>query len=271
MPDTEDPRDFPDTDSSGRIIAHRGASRVAPENTLSAFREAARQGARWIEFDVALLGDATPVIHHDDTLDRCTNRRGALARLTAADLAGIDAGSWRGAAFAAEPLATLEDTLDLIDRLGLSANLEIKLHDADAATMARVVADALGRHPWTATRILVSSFELQPLAELRRHMPLQPLAVLYEAPPAAWPGTLRDLRARSLHIAHEFLDAGLLARATAEGFHLRVYTVNQPDRVAPFRDIGLTGVITDHPPLFLAHPAWAAWAADQAENRPTNS
>ena len=79
----------PDTSTPGRIVAHRGASRIAPENTLSAFRVAAQQGARWLEFDVSLLGDNTPVLHHDATLDRCTDSAGPLDRLTASDLAAI--------------------------------------------------------------------------------------------------------------------------------------------------------------------------------------
>ena len=254
------PVGFPDTASPGRVIAHRGASRVAPENTLSAFREAARQGAGWIEFDVSLLGDGTPVAHHDATLNRCTNGSGPLARLSAADLAGIDAGSWRGPAFAGEPLPTLDETLTLIGELGLSANLEMKQHDADAEAMARAVAAALERQPWSTGRVVVSSFDLAPLSALRELRPDQPLAVLYERPPADWPQVLRRLRARSLHVDHEHLDRAILARARAEGFRVRVYTINEPARMAPFRGAGLTGVITDHPPLFLDDPDWAAWA-----------
>ena len=120
----------PDTDTPGRIVAHRGASRAAPENTLAAIRLASRQGARWLEFDTSLLGDATPVLHHDATLDRCTGATGPLDRLAAADLAGIDAGGWFGAQFAGEPLATLAQALDLFEELGLSANLEMKPHTA---------------------------------------------------------------------------------------------------------------------------------------------
>ena len=76
----------------GRIVAHRGASRVAPENTLAAFREAAAQGARWIEFDVSLLGDGTPVIFHDPTLDRCTDATGPLGTGVATRAAGAGGG-----------------------------------------------------------------------------------------------------------------------------------------------------------------------------------
>jgi len=251
----------PDTGTPGRIVAHRGASRIAPENTLAAFRLAHAQGARWLEFDVSLLGDGTPVLHHDATLDRCTDRSGPLDRLAAADLAGTDAGSWFGPQFAGEPLPRLDTALELFDSLDLSANLEMKPLDADPEPMARAVAAALGARPWTARRILVSSFDLGALAALRRLMPEQPVAALYEDPPADWPRRLAALGASSLHIWHECLTRDILDTARAEGVHVRVYTINEPARMLPFRGHGLTGVITDHPPLFLDDPDWAAWAA----------
>ena len=68
----------PNVADPGRIMAHRGASLAKPENTLGAIRTAAAQGAWWIEFDVSLLGDGTPILHHDSTLDRCTDKSGAL-------------------------------------------------------------------------------------------------------------------------------------------------------------------------------------------------
>ncbi|MFQ5566066.1 MAG: glycerophosphodiester phosphodiesterase family protein [Paracoccaceae bacterium] len=258
----------PDTDTGGRIVAHRGASRAAPENTLAAVRLASRQGARWLEFDVSLLGDGTPVLHHDATLERCTDATGSLDRLSAGDLAGIDAGGWFGAKFAGEPLATLGQALDLIGELGLSANLEMKPHGAAPEPIAGAVAEALASRPWTRTRILVSSYRLGALEALRRPMPDQPLAVLYRNPPAGWPGVLAALGACSLHIRHEHLTRKILARAHSHGFHVRVYTINEPSRMVPFRAAGLAGVFTDHPPLFLDDPDWVAWANNQAVSPP---
>lgn len=251
----------PDTQPFPRIIAHRGASRVAPENTLSAFRIAALQGARACEFDVSLLGDGTPVMHHDATLDRCTDRTGPLAALGVGDLDGIDSGSWRGMDFAGEPLATLDQGLGLIDELRFLANLEMKPHEAPPEPIAEAVARALRARPWTRARIFVSSFDIGALAALRARMPDQPLAVLYEDPPADWPQTLAGLAASGLHIWREFVTPEVLATARKAGFHVRVYTVNDPASMAPYRD-GLAGIITDHPPLFLDDPAWAAWEAN---------
>ena len=85
---------------SPRVIAHRGMSTLAPENTLAAFRLCAEHGVRWFEFDCDLLADGTVVVIHDDTLDRTTDHTGGYHALTAADLGLIDAGSWFGAGFA---------------------------------------------------------------------------------------------------------------------------------------------------------------------------
>jgi glycerophosphoryl diester phosphodiesterase len=254
----------PDTRTLGRIVAHRGASRVAPENTLAAFREAARQGAGWVEFDVSLLGDSTPVVHHDGTLERCTDATGPLSERSAADLDGIDAGSWFGPKFAGEPLATLAQALDEIDALGLSANLEMKPHGEPRGGLDRAVATTLRDRAWTQDRILVSSFDLDALSALRDQMPDQPIAVLYDSPPKNWPRVLESMRASSLHLWHECLTPQILAEAREHGFHVRVFTINEPARMEPFREAGLTGVITDHPPLFLDDPAWAAWGSNQA-------
>ncbi|MEM1384823.1 MAG: glycerophosphodiester phosphodiesterase family protein [Pseudomonadota bacterium] len=252
--------DAPSTIGQGRIIAHRGASRAAPENTLSAFREAARQGARWVELDVSLLGDGTAVIHHDATWDRCTNGSGALADAGAGDLAALDAGSWFGMAYAGEPVPTLKQTLDLLEGLGLFANLEMKPHGAADRRLASGVAAALTARPWAAERILVSSFDHGELAALRSHLPDQPIALLSKTA-EAWVDTARTLRAAALHVHIAALNGDLLEEAALHGINLSTYTVNDPALVRPYRDRGLGGVITDDPSLFLDDPAWAAWGA----------
>lgn len=254
-------RTVPRTDSPGRVVAHRGASQIAPENTLAAFRAAAAQGADWIEFDVSLLGDGTPVVHHDASFDRCTNRRGRLGDAGIADLAGIEAGVRFGPRFAGEPLPTLEKALDVIEELGLSANLEMKVHGHEAEAVAGAVVEPLAQRRWSARRVLVSSFALPALAHLRELRPEQPVAVLWEALPADWEATVAALAAASVHLDWRRLRADRLEEARARGVEVRVYTINRPERVVALRERGLTGVITDHPPLFLDRPDWAAWAA----------
>lgn len=243
----------PNVTDPGRVVAHRGASMAKPENTLSAFRTAHIQGAFWLEFDVSLLGDGTLVLHHDKTLDRCTNASGPLSAITLEDLPNITVGE-------TEPLATLDEAMDLIQQLGFYANLEIKSHDVPPGLMAERVAETLVKHPWSRTRIITSSFQHDALRALRSLMPDAPLAVLYERPDEDWQQVMIDMQAAALHLRYTHLSESLLKSAKRSRFDVRVYTINRPALLVPFRDMGLTGVITDHPPLFLDDRDWAAWA-----------
>ena len=237
--------DRPNVSDPGRIVAHRGASQVAPENTLGAFQAAERQGAWWVEFDVSLLGDGTAVIHHDATLDRCTNRTGPLT--------GIDCGG-------GEPLPTLDQALDLIHDLGFHANLEMKPHMEPTGRMSDVVARALRARPWAHDRILVSSFSAAELEATRRELPDAPIAALFHEPPANWAEIADRVGAAAIHVQYGFLTGSLVTAALRNGIDLRTYTANDPGVIAPFRDLGLTGVITDHPPAYLDISEWQAWS-----------
>ena len=243
----------PNVVDPGRVVAHRGASHVAPENSLKALRTADRQGAWWVEFDVSLLGDGTPVIHHDATLDRCTDATGPLLDIGAADLEGIDYGG-------GEPVPTLDQALDLIEDLGLFANLEMKPHQEPLGRMAGIVADALNRRPWSRERIQVSSFSTGELDAIRALMPDLSLAALFAKAPDDWPDIADRLAAAALHVRFDHLSSELIEAARRHGVAVRTFTVNDPDAAQPFRDIGLAGVITDHPPYFFDRPDWAEWS-----------
>lgn len=252
----------PDADLLPRILAHRGASAVAPENTLAAFEAAAAMGARGVEFDVSLLGDGAPVIHHDGSFGRCTDGAGSLATATAERVATLDAGAWFDARFRGTRVPDLAGALDRLAELGLAANLEIKQHSADADEIAEVVAEALATCPRMATTTVVSSFDHATLAALRRCAPDIPRAALWEKPPADWRAALEALGAGALHMNWRHLTPAILDEAAAAGIPVRVYTCNDPAALTPFRREGLAGVITDDPRLFLQDPDWAAWAAN---------
>lgn len=251
--------DRPNCSDPGRVIAHRGASELAPENTLAAIRLAAEQGARWIEFDVSLLGDGTPVLIHDSTLERCSDWTGSIAEVGHYDLSGIDAGSWKSPEFSGEQIPTLEATLNELDALGLFANLELKPHGGETGHLAGAVADQLRERDWTADRIITSSFSVPELTAFRAQMPDAPLAVLYNHAPGDWYATMSQMNAAAMHLNWQHLSQSLLVEVTSLGFDLRIYTANEPEVIAPFRAHGLTSVITDHPPAYLNDPDWSDW------------
>ena len=108
------------------VVAHRGASGHAPENTLAAFRRAVELGARFIETDLQLSRDARFVAIHDDTLDRTTTGRGAVKDFTLPELRELDAGSWFAPKFAGERIPTLKEVLEFARKADVALFLEVK-------------------------------------------------------------------------------------------------------------------------------------------------
>ncbi len=234
------------------VQGHRGASAVAPENTLAAFRAAAEQGATWVELDVALLADGTLVVIHDDTIDRTTSGQGSLGDLTWPDLAGMDAGSWFDPRYAGERLSTLEQVIALLGELGLSANVEIKQHahhrsldqliDAVRAAIAK-------RRP--QTEIMISSFDPECLKAMARLEPELEMAMLWVEPPLDWEARLAAIPATTIHLNYKALSIGFLEQARDRNIKVRAWTSNDPAELYSFWRAGLTGVITDDPKVYL--------------------
>lgn len=237
-----------------RLIAHRGGGALAPENTLAALRKAAELGCRGVEFDVMLSGDGTPVLIHDETLERTTDGRGRVADTSDAELARLDAGSWYGAPFAGEPVPSFGDAAELCQALGLWANVEIKPASGHEAETGRRVALA-ARELWAGLPPpLLSSFSPAALAAARAAAPELPRGLLVEAPPADWLTTLRRLGCVSLHCGREHFSPGLLAEARAAAIPLLLYTVDDPDDAAELLRLGVAALFTDRPDL-LSVPA----------------
>lgn len=228
-----------------RLIAHRCGGALAPENTLAGLRVAAEQGYRAVEFDVMLSADGTPVLIHDETLERTTNGRGRVAEASDAELSRLDAGGWHSARFAGEPVPSFGEAAELCQALGLWANVEIKPSTGHEAETGRKVALA-ARALWAgASPPLLSSFSLEALAAAHAAAPELPRGLLVEAPPADW----RDLLLRhdcvSLHCSGHHVDPQLIAQTHAAGVPLLVYTVNDPEDAALLLRAGVAALFTD--------------------------
>ncbi|ODT82077.1 MAG: glycerophosphoryl diester phosphodiesterase [Pelagibacterium sp. SCN 64-44] len=238
--------------STGEVQAHRGASAVAPENTIAAFRAAHDQGARWVELDVALLADGTPVVIHDVTLDRTTNGKGPLGELVAADLTRLDAGSWFDPQFAGEKLSTLPQVLEALGELGLNVNVEIKQHEhhKSLAQLTETVHYCLQNRP-AGVDVMISSFDAECLKAMHRLDPSYELAMLWSELPPDWLDRVAAIPAGAIHLHYRALSFNVLDRARENGLIVRCWTCNDPAQMAPFWDAGLGGVITDDPRLFL--------------------
>lgn len=218
---------------------------MAPENTLAGLRIAASLGYRGVEFDVMLSADGTPVLIHDETLERTTDGRGRVADASDAELARLDAGSWHSAQFAGEPLPSFGDAAELCLALGLWANVEIKPSAGREAETGRKVA-LEARELWAgAAPPLLSSFSLAALEAAREAAPELPRGLLFEAPPPDWQRAFRRLACHSLHCSRQCLTPQLFDEARAADIPLLVYTVNDPEDAGLLLRQGVAAIFTD--------------------------
>ncbi|BDB24669.1 glycerophosphoryl diester phosphodiesterase [Cupriavidus sp. TA19] len=229
-----------------RHIAHRGAGKLAPENTLAAFRHGAGFGYRMFEFDVKLSADGKPVLMHDATLDRTTSGKGRVDALTLGELALLDAGSWHSPAWAGEPVPTLAAIARYTQANGFLVNIEIKpVPGTEVRTGAAVALDAVALWAGAAVPPLLSSFSEEALAAAARVAPALPRALLLDKLPGDWLERLRRLGCVALDTNYRELDEGVIAAAHAAGYRVLSYTVNDPAKAAQLLGWGLDGLITD--------------------------
>jgi glycerophosphoryl diester phosphodiesterase len=229
-----------------RWIAHRGGGALAPENTLAGIRLAARMGFPAVEFDVMLSGDGTPVLIHDETLERTTNGQGLVCQTPDTQLFALDAGY-------GERIPRYSDAVAVCREYGLLANVEIK----PAAGFERQTAEAVARLSnglWqgAAVQPLLSSFSLEALEIARDLAPQIPRGVLFDHVPADWLETVRRLQAVTLHCAADDLSDAVLAEANENGIPVLCYTVNTEMAAKSIFERGVSAVFTDRLELFVS-------------------
>lgn len=225
-------------------IAHRGAGKLAPENTLAAFRLGAGQGYRAFECDLKLSADGVLFLLHDDTLDRTTSAQGAAGGKAWSELSRLDAGSWHSARYAGEPVASFEALAAFCVANGFALDLEIKPSPGTEADTGRAVGQWV-RELWHGPPPLLSSFRTQALAGARDAAPELQRALLLDT---LWPGCM-DMAASLDCVAiitnHKLMDAALVAQIHGAGRRALVYTVNDAARANELIALGIDGIVTD--------------------------
>ena len=226
------------------IWAHRGASARAPENTMVAFRQAAAAGADGIELDVHLSMDGVPVVIHDDTLERTTSGRGAVARASVKKIRSFDAGAWFDESFRGESVPTLAEVLDWLPS-SLRLNIEIKEGAAGLAVIELISA-------YPAADLVVSSFNHKVLQDLRARDANLPLAFLTDS--RFWHGAARKAvacRAIAFHPRQDIVSRPMMDFCRRHGLAVHTWTVDDPGRVRSLARIGVEGVFTNDPANLL--------------------
>jgi glycerophosphoryl diester phosphodiesterase len=229
-----------------RWIAHRGAGKLAPENTLAAFRLGAAHGYRAFECDVKLSGDGVPFLLHDATLERTTSGTGTAGEQAWSELSRLDAGSWHSRAYAGEPLPTLAAVAACVQRNAFALNIEIKPTPGQEAPTGGVVAEHAARL-WHGQAVppLLSSFRPDSLAAARDAAPALPRALLVDELWDGWLDMARSLQCVAVVTNHRLMDATVREQLRASALRALCYTVNDAADADRLLELQVDGVITD--------------------------
>ncbi len=231
------------------LIAHRGASGHAPENTLAAFRKAVAQGVAFIETDLQLTRDTHLVAIHDDTVNRTTNGQGAVHDLSLDEIRKLDAGSWFGSEFAGERIPTLEEILDFSKKHDVVFYLELK--PAGSWGGEHALIGAL-RKSGEIARTVVISFDAGILAAVRKIEPTLMTGLLYEGNIDDPLDKALEIGARQLCVRGDLVTPWLLGQARRRDLQIVAWTVNQGAHMRLLMAAGIDGIMSDYPDRLVA-------------------
>jgi glycerophosphoryl diester phosphodiesterase len=234
-----------------RWIAHRGAGKLAPENTLAAFRVGAQYGYRMFECDAKLAADDVPFLMHDATLDRTTTGTGVGGQLPWTELAKLDAGGWHSRSFAGEPLPTLENISRFCVANGFMLNIEIKPTPGAERETGEVVAQHAARL-WKDAPVppLLTSFKPEALEAALSAEPGLPRGLLLDTLWTGWFEKAMALDCVAIVCNYALWDSTTVARVHGAGLKCLSYTVNDEWAAQRLDALGTDGIITDRVDLF---------------------
>ena len=232
------------------VVAHRGSSARAPENTLAAFRRAVDDGADAIECDVRLSGDGEVVVIHDSRLERTTNGRGRVSNHTVRELKKFDAGGWFGRAFRGERIPTLNEVFEALGGR-IAFNIEVK-SDRDRAMATETVKRCLEVVDSAGVRrtVLISSFHIGLVELAKRLAPGITAGVLYHPvmhihrKPAS---LVRATGSEYFITSIRSLRPETSCRLRARGIEIGAYTINTRSALRRALNLGVGCVYTDFP------------------------
>ncbi len=221
------------------LVAHRGYSAVAPENTLASLRAALEAGVPVCEVDVRATSDGEIVLMHDETVDRTTDGSGRVGELSLRQLRALDAGSWKGEAFRGERVPTLSEALDAMREGHLV--IEVK-EEGIEEHVARVVRDAGARD-----RATVISFSLEVCRRMRALLP--EVGVLWLLGRKREGAIVRALEAgvQGLDVHHEAITPEFAEAVLRRGLSLWAWTVEEPEEARRLRDLGVSAITSNDP------------------------
>lgn len=226
-------------------IAHRGASALAPENTMAAFEKAVELGADTLELDLHLTRDNELVVIHDDTLDRTTDGLGPVHVRSLEELKRLDAGRWFGERFVGERVPTLAEVLQrFAGKVPLA--LEVKAGSALFPGIEERVVSTLRRHS-AIGQTAVASFDHYALQRLKEIEPTLRTAALLVGRPVSISALASPAKADAVALEASLVTKTEVEACRVAGLQLVVWVVNEPAQMRHFIGLGVDGIITDRP------------------------
>jgi glycerophosphoryl diester phosphodiesterase len=227
-------------------IAHRGAGKLAPENTLAAFQLGAQHGYRMFECDAKLSSDGVVFLLHDEHLERTTNGTGVAGSHEWSHLSQLDAGSWHSIAYAGEPLPTLESLARFCLSHGYFLNIEIKPTLGTEAMTGEIVAkEALRLWQGESIPPLLTSFKTEALVAAKQTAPLLPRGLLLDSLWDGWLEAALELECVAIVCNYKLWNEELVETVHAQKIRCLSYTVNDQDIADSLIALGTDGIITD--------------------------
>jgi glycerophosphoryl diester phosphodiesterase len=229
-----------------KIIAHRGASAYAPENTMAAFRKALDMGADGIELDVHLTKDNHIVVIHDWKVDRTSNGSGAIASMALGELKQLDFGSWFSEEFTGETIPTMEEVLDLLRGWNGLLNVEIKIMPGLYEGLEKKLLGML--KSWNMLdKTIISSFNHYSLATIKRLESNIKIGLLYSAGLYEPWNYAATLNADAIHPYYHAIVPEIVEGCHSHGVQVNPYTVDNPEHILFMLKAGVDGIITNVP------------------------
>lgn len=223
------------------IIAHRGASRAAPENTLAAMKKAMELGADYAELDACETKDGEIVLMHDEKLERTTGQKGMIWEYSLPELKEFEAGSWFGEEFGGEPIPTLQEVMNLV-KGKMKLNIEIKVFGHEHS-IAQNVVDIIRAENFE-DECMVTSFDREIIEEVKNIAPELTTGFIFGE---GCKENVFDGNWDALSCDRQILDKDLVKKAKESGKRIYVWTVNHPGEMKKLIDLKVDGLITDVP------------------------
>lgn len=229
-----------------QIFAHRGYSSKYPENTLAAFKAAAKLDIDGVELDVHLTKDREVVVIHDEKINRTSNGKGYVKDMTLKELRKFDFGSWFHPKFHGEKIPTLAEVLDVFKDTHHRINIELKSDYFIYPGLEELVLKEVDNFR-LRERVIFSSFDHESVKRMAELAPDIENAPLFSYSILNMIGYRSMIPAKALHVAYRAIARRPVLQAIKAGVPVRVYTINKKDQVEVLRHLGVKGIMTDCP------------------------